>query len=99
MHGNSVSSLWQQMLADERRIMRKNLLAGGWALRHPISARNAIDAQLDREVFASAAAGDARRAWIFACLSTLSTPIRRWRWMQARQLFSDAFFQTRAVEG
>jgi teichuronic acid biosynthesis glycosyltransferase TuaG len=97
MHGNSVSSRWKQMLADERTIIRKNLFAGGWAFRHPIAAWKAIDAQLEREAWQSTAAGDAHRAWICACGIAAIAPFRRWRWQQARRLFNEAFFRPPAL--
>jgi hypothetical protein len=97
MHGNSVSSRWKQMLADERRIIRKNLLVRAWALRHPIWAWNVIDAQLDREIYSSNAAADPRRAWLCACGSAALSPLRRWRWQQARRYFDAAFIRQRAL--
>lgn len=92
MHGNSVSSRWKQMLADERAIVWKNLLANGWMLQHPVAAWKAIDAQLEREAWQSTAAGAARRAWLCAFGIAAIAPFRRWRWQQAWRLFSEAFF-------
>lgn len=97
MHGASVSSRWKQMLADERAIVRKNLLRSAWLLRHPVASWQVIDAQLERELFSSNAAGDARRALLCATGMAAMSPLRRWRWQQASRFFSQAFKRPRAI--
>lgn len=97
MHGVSVSSRWRQMLSDERAIVRKNLMRRAWTLRHPIATWRIIDAQLERELFSSNAAGDARRASLCATGIAAMSPLRRWRWQQAKRLLTDAFFRPRVL--
>jgi glycosyltransferase involved in cell wall biosynthesis len=88
-HGSNISSNWAKMIRAERIILRRSFFRGGWALRHPLAAWAAVNAQLHREVQRPRQAGHLWRAFRTACLMVALSPLRRWRWLQAARLYKE----------